>query len=259
MTYENLNAIVRTFLRDEHMMACCASLEKHYPGIQIVLVDDGYSTPEKREYYAGLRERGHIVEDTSLPFDSGCGAKWNLAAALCTRPYILFCNDDYLFQGERDGVDKMLRLLHGLIEGSVGVVCGTYNDIDYQGWIKETPGRIEEFMCPKDGSLRYYPGIRWEFVDICACYGIMRRDVFTTGIRWDGRYKIGGEHGDWFMDVKKAGWRIVFTPDARINEGPGVTHPDYDSYRNRSDWKKIYREKHGPIVYKYFSGEEEQF
>ncbi len=255
--YSNLNAIVRTFLRDEHMRACCDSLERHYHGIQIVLVDDGYSTPEKRDYYAGLRSRGHIVEDTFLPFDSGCGAKWNVGAALCKRDYILFANDDYLFQGARDGINTMAGLF--VMDPEIGVICGTYNDIDYQGWIKEIPGRIEETMCPRNGSLRYWLGVRYEEVDICACYGIMKREVFTSGVRWDARYKIGGEHGDWFMDVKRAGYKILFTPDAKINEGPGEPHPDYANYRNRSDWKKIYREKHGPIVYRYFNGEEEQF
>ncbi len=249
--YSNLNAIVRTFLRDGHMRACCDSLERHYPGIQIVLVDDGYSTPEKRDYYDQLEARGHVVEDTTLPFDSGCGAKWNLAAALATRPYLLMVNDDYLFQGKRDGVDHMLEVLAS--DSLIGVVCGTYNDIDYQGWIREKPGRIEETMCPRE----YTQGP--VLVDICACYGVMRREVFTKGVRWDGRYKIGGEHGDWFMDVKRAGWAVCFTPFAKINEGPGEPHPDYASYRNRSDWKRIYRAKHGPIVYRYFSGEEEQF
>ena len=77
-----VNAIVKTFLRDEHMMKCVESIETHYPEIQIVLVDDGYATDEKSKFYAGMRQRGHIVEDKSLAFDSGFGAKANLATAL---------------------------------------------------------------------------------------------------------------------------------------------------------------------------------
>ena len=267
-----VNAIVKTFLRDEHMMKCVESIETHYSEIQIVLVDDGYATDEKSKFYAGMRQRGHIVEDKSLAFDSGFGAKANLATALCTRPYVLTTNDDFLFDGKTDGVREMLELVANIQR--IGLVCGTWRNQDYQGFLVRNDLRkdrcdgfnhITEIPFHKD-----YPGtvydhygpdhIPYRIMDLCAVYGIFDRSIFTTGgVRWDARYKIGGEHGDWFMDIKDAGWGIAFTPKANINEVKATPHPEYEKYRMRQDWKKVYIEKHGPLIYKYFNGVEEKF
>jgi GT2 family glycosyltransferase len=261
---ENLNAIVKTFLRDEHMMKCVESIERHYPEIQIVLVDDGYSSSQKDKFYQNMRAHGHLVEDKSLAFDSGFGAKANLAAALCTRPYVLTTNDDFLFNGNTDGVREMLELLEGL--PTVGLVCGTWRNQDYQGWLKRTHengfNRITEIPFCKDDGMAYdmYHEIPYKIMDLCAVYGIFDRRVFSlSNVRWDARYKIGGEHGDWFMDIKDAGYEIAFTPEANIDEVRATPHPDYERFRLRQGWKEVYTKKHGPLIYTYFNGVEEKF
>jgi GT2 family glycosyltransferase len=258
-----VDAIVKTFLRDAHMMRCVDSLRRHYPDVRVVVVDDGRMTAEKDAYYGCLRQLNHIVEDRSLPFDSGFGAKSNLAMALCTRPYVLCCNDDFLFDGDRDGVRRMVDLLEAMPE--FGLACGTWCGRDYQGWLRRTKGRVEELPFPKHPVVeerydRCGPHLYRE-VDLCAVYCVMRRTVFTdTGVRVDGRYKIGGEHGDWFMDVRDAGWKVAFTPFADISQiDDAPTSREYYDMRLRQDWKRVYREKHGPHTYKYFSGDEEVF
>jgi hypothetical protein len=60
---------------------------------------------------------------------------------------------------------------------------------------------------------------------------------FAKGqIHWDDDVKIGGgEHGAWFTDAMRAGFKTAFVPSATISEITGLpTDPRYGQYRGRA-------------------------
>jgi hypothetical protein len=58
-------------------------------------------------------------------------------------------------------------------------------------------------------------------------------------VRWDDgpdAPKIGGgEHGAFYLDVKKAGWKVAYVPGANINQIKNLrASPDYLGKRSRA-------------------------
>lgn len=62
----------------------------------------------------------------------------------------------------------------------------------------------------------------WDFNDvrevdtICGCCALVRREAFEKVGLMDPTYFVYGDDPDWCCRFKKAGWKILFTPDAEI-------------------------------------------
>jgi hypothetical protein len=90
-------------------------------------------------------------------------------------------------------------------------------------------------------------------VDLASVYMLIRRETLGPGkVEWDEVYKIGGEHGDFYMDMTAAGWQTAFVLGADMPTfpfDPALCHPDYYQFRNRSGWREHFRDKHQLGVY----------
>src|SRR5208282_6927935 len=93
---QRVSVLIKTFLRDKHLMQTVHDIADTMPEVQMIIVDDGDIAPWKVLLYEDLRARGHEV--ITLPFDSGFGAKSNAGAAACKRPYLLIGSDDFDFR-----------------------------------------------------------------------------------------------------------------------------------------------------------------
>lgn len=62
----------------------------------------------------------------------------------------------------------------------------------------------------------------WAFDDVrevetvCGCYSLVRRDAIDQVGLMDPTYFVYGDDPDWCYRFRKAGWRVLFTPDAQI-------------------------------------------
>lgn len=62
----------------------------------------------------------------------------------------------------------------------------------------------------------------WGFDDVrevetvCGCYSLVRREAIDQVGVMDPTYFVYGDDPDWCYRFKKAGWRVMFTPDAQI-------------------------------------------
>lgn len=232
-TLSNVVVVIKTFLRDGYLLRCIAGLQRRLPEVKIVIVDDGEESRDKIILYAKLREMGHAC--VWLPKDSGFGAKSNAAIPYCDRPYVLIGSDDFNFGelGVREGIERMATVLANVPE--MGVASGRVNNLSYErtlelgdGWVREKTGYYASGKALHVG---------YQECDLTVNYSLIRREVFET-VRWDDDVKIGGgEHGAFFIDVKRSGWKVCVVSGAFIREMAGHmpgNHRDYPAMRARA-------------------------
>lgn len=216
-----LSILVKTFLRDGYLKKTVESIQAHAPEAKIVIVDDGYEQSFKISWYAQLRAIGH--ETLWLPFDSGFGAKANAGVAVCDTEYVLIASDDFDFTADvRHSLDRMINFLD--LAQNYEMVSGRVNGRPYEATLEINGDRVIE--SPGFSGQGTIAGINFHSCDLTVNFTVIRR-AFLNKVKWDDDVKIGGgEHGAFFVDVKRAGGSVAYLPGANINEFPN----------GRTDW-----------------------
>ena len=81
---------------------------------------------------------------------------------------------------------------------------------------------------------RYTSPVEQEFVNFAAA--IVRRDVFFSVGGFDERYDCYAEDADLCLRVRKAGWKVMFTPDATgIHDESRTTSPTKMAMLNKAN------------------------
>lgn len=228
----DVSILVTTFWRPGYLRECLKGIRANLPECEIcVTSDDDLFTNAEGEYWDNWN---------TLPFDSGLTAKRNAAVNLSTRKYSLLAADDFNFAPlyVREGIERMVATLDAHPE--VDVVVGTYNNKKYEGYLEYVPGEyIAEHRKKSDELpifLKPYPA--WK-IDIGINYFLARTDVLRE-VPWDENIRpIGGEHGDWFLQMKRAGKTVVFVEGCKIEaleDRPEWRHLEYLSHRRRAQY-----------------------
>ena len=237
--FDDICVLVKTFLRDKLMQKCVALIEQHMPGARIVLVDDGLESKEKVKFYSELRSRGHSC--AWLPFDSGFGAKSNEAKKYYDRKYILVYSDDFETTEESaQGVLNMITVLEA--RPDIGVASGRVDGNPYEANVTETKrpdGMIDIVLTPADHSPENYKeadGVRYLEVGHTVNYNLVRRDAMKRCL-WDEEFKIGGDHFQFYEQVKSNGWGVCYVEGVNVDQlrrFSGSEDPLYGQARGRA-------------------------
>lgn len=220
---------VKTLLRDEMLMDALRGIHKNIPEAEIVIADDGNYTDSKGFMYRELRDEGHIIG--FLPFDSGFGFKSNWIAQNFRREYLLVASDDFDFHPleVRKGIEKLVDVLD---QTDVDIASGRVNNWPYEFDLEDLGDKIIEHPTNVDPYVALAP---W-FVqtDLTVNYSLVKRRVFEK-VSWDNDVKIGGgEHGAFFLDVKRAGFKVAYVPGVNINTQKKKDPSEYRPYRSRA-------------------------
>ena len=230
----DVSVLIKTFLRDGYMKVCVAGILKNLPEAKIIIVDDGDDSKEKIRLYSKLRAMGHVC--IWLPKDSGFGAKANAALPHLDRKYLLIGSDDFNFEGPqvRSGIERMKTVLD--VDAKVGVASGRVNNQSYEYLLDISGDCVKARQGVQGGNSAQ--GVSYHYTDLTVNYSLVRKEVFDGGVCWDSDVKIGGgEHGAFYIDVKKAGWKVAVVSGASIQElpdNPSWKHRDYDALRRRA-------------------------
>jgi hypothetical protein len=207
----------------------------------MIIVDDGDPSASKFKLYKSLELRGHVC--INLPFDSGFGAKSNVGATQCERPYLLIGSDDFDFRpaSVREGI---LKLVDVLDDGYADIASGRVANNPYEGYL-QVVGLNEGVVVAEERIDYTLPpclttnGTAFHYCDLTVNYSLIRAEVlgFEEGqIHWDDDVKIGGgEHGAFFYDAKLAQLRVAWVPGVNIEEQASKpTDPRYGAMRGRA-------------------------
>jgi hypothetical protein len=227
--FEKISVGIKTFLRDDKLFNVINDIRCNMPGIQMIIADCGEMTEAKDGLYAELEREGHIHID--LPFDSGFGCMSNEIIYKLTRPFLLTGSDDFDFTSNNT-IDGISRLIYNLsYNPHIDILSGRVNNRPYEfNLLEDQPGEWREeavhVIVDHPTTLVH--------CDLTVNYSLIRRDVFKK-VGWDSDVRIGGgEHGAFFIDCKKAGFRTAYLPGTNINEQQVRNSPRYNMYRRRA-------------------------
>jgi GT2 family glycosyltransferase len=220
----SLSPIIVSYNTREMTLRCIDALRNALAGMEseIWVVDnaskDG-SAEAVRERFAGVR----VIEN---PINAGFGAANNLAMKQATGKYLLLINSDAFV--EADAVARMIRIIEQ--DKHIGVVGPRLLNAD--GSLQRS---VYRFPSPGQAWLENLwlsrllsrLGIREDYESwphdreadvpwaIGACL-LVRREVIDRVGAFDERFFMYAEEADWQKRIRDAGYRIAFTPEARV-------------------------------------------
>jgi len=231
-------------------------LSRYLPECTVVVVnDDGYYPAR-----SGQRLDRNVIWK-ELPKDTWLTKKRNEGVMLVDTKYTLMAADDFDFT--IDSRATVIRMANILDKYHVpDVIAGTFNDYRYEGYLDWVPGKyIKETRLNEETDTPFAKGHRitlWK-VDIATNFFLARTDTLRD-VPWDETIgPIGGEHADWYIDMKNANRVVVWTPGLNIYEqakDATMENPDYGRMRHRCwDGHKLMLAKRGVDVYYGFDDE----
>jgi GT2 family glycosyltransferase len=203
--------------------------ETGYPHREIVIVDNGSAEPAVLELYRDL-ERDNRA--TIVPFDRpfNFSAACNAGAAAGRGDLLLFLNNDIeiIDAGWLEELVRWAQLPHVGVVGAkllypdrsiqhAGIVFGL-------GLVGHIFSRAPEGASGIFGSCEWYRN----YLAVTGACQMMRREVFDRLGGYDERFRLSFSDVVLCLEAWKAGYRVVYTPYARL-----VHHESYT--RRRAD------------------------
>lgn len=232
MSLEKVTIGITSFLRPGYLIRCLDSILKTFQETEVFarcqVADD--SDNNLCSHIAG-------PDCIVLPFDSGLTVKRNAMVKVCQTPYWYCGCDDFDFStpGFRSGLASAAALLDAHPE--IDIVGGRVDNNPYEALLemKSVDGRynfMQEIRLAPDGS-------PYQKCDLVVNAFLARTSTLKE-VPWDEEVvPIGGEHGLFFWDLKKANKTVVWLPGFNINTlrfavQPNDQDPRYTNFRRRA-------------------------
>jgi glycosyltransferase involved in cell wall biosynthesis len=204
---DKVTFVVKAFERPSCLKRLLKSLEIHYPGVPVVVLDDSKMpvlSDDVPSYVSYLRTE----------YDIGLSDGRNRVVDLVRTPFVVLMDDDFTLHGGT-GLDELLTALDsevfdiagGCVSSPQGAAW-SYSLVENEKTLTLVPSkscdvelvdeRVPAFSSPSTSCWR---------VDSILNFFMARTD-FLKKVRWDPRLKVG-EHEDFFLRVKDVGGRVA--------------------------------------------------
>ena len=223
MPLSDVTIAITAGFRPGYLHQALLGIKRNLPECKVVVVNDD-----------GPRPHPDNVIWKELPTDTFVTKKRNEAVKLVDTKYTLMTADDYDFTvGVRAAVIRMTEILDKYQQADV--IAGTFNDRRYEGYLTTVKGEyIKETRLNEAINKPNHEGLYK--VDIAAFWFLARTSTLRY-VPWDETIgPIGGEHADWFLDMKAANRIVLWTPGLNMHEQPKdlrMEHPEYRKMRWR--------------------------
>lgn len=214
---DKVTVCVTTFKRPESLKRCIESLDRLYPSVP------------------------RIVQET----DGNLSRGRNIAIAKTTTPYVMVCEDDFVFT---DG--NYLQTLCNVLDhdSEVGGASGAVFEVHKnrkRNWyanLRRFRGKLLHERPTEWKSTR--SGINYAICDLLQNAGVWRKQVFES-CPWDEQLEVQ-EHHEWFWRLRNKGeWRCAFVPSVSINHHHDRPNAEYNDMRGRKEFRKLAERKIG--------------
>lgn len=200
--------------------------EQTHRNLQIIVVDDG-STDGMGEAAMEMLRQGMVDHLFRAGTRGGKVSGLNLALHYCRHDIILILDIDTSF--DRDAVSKLIAPL--VADPDVGAVSG---DLQVRN--------VNESVLTRLQAIEYYSNITvgrqftsmmdWLMI-VSGAFGAFRRQAIDQVGRWD----VGpGDDSNITVKVRRAGWKVVFVPEAWAMTNVPATHAAL--WRQRKRWSR---------------------
>jgi GT2 family glycosyltransferase len=201
-----------------------------YARRELVIVDNASTEPEVLSMYQAIERGGHgriVAFDRPFNFSAAC----NAGAAVARGELLLFLNND-IEVIHADWLEELIRWAQRPDVGIVGAQL-LYPDRTIQhagvvfglGLVGHIFGRATEGESGVFGSSESYRN----YLAVTGACQMMRKDVFRQLGGYDERFRLSFSDVVLCLEAGKAGYRVVYTPFARL-----VHHESYTRKREDS-------------------------
>ncbi|MCS4301639.1 glycosyltransferase family 2 protein [Chryseobacterium sp. BIGb0232] len=224
-----ISVIIPTYNRVDTLNKCLQHLENQSIGIEnyeVIIVDDCSidNTPEFCENYVLKSENVRYIRNEK---NSGQATTRNVGIRASKGDIVLFLDNDLLVSDTF--LEAHLNLYKAKQDENIAVV----SDVTYQAedLDKTNFGRFIQSRAIGYRSEKYMRGI--DFSDIPSNFfagggsSCKKEDAFKIGLFEEGLKKYGSEDELFGYRLKKAGFKIVFCPDAKLIHYDNNISPHY--------------------------------
>lgn len=249
----DITITIKTFQRKKLLWRLLSSIEKYYPQLPIIIVDDS-----RRDYKAQTLDK---FKDLNIKyivtkFDVGLSRGRNIALQYVDTEYFLLCDDDFEFD-KRTNLELACKLLN---QNNADIVGGTvFNIIELNSlysilWTVKRPTRIKNIInqtetisiyngyfnisqgdieLTLDNNFRNYEQYECYKTDIVSNFFIANTNSIKKIKGWQPEEIKVGEHQAFFLRAKKAGLKVLYTKKFGVKHYP-YKSIFYSKYRFRS-------------------------
>lgn len=233
-----ITILVKTFGRMDKVRALVESTIGLYPGVPIIVGDDG----EGSELVKEGPLRGFYYYP--FPYDIGLSEGRNRLVEKVKTEYVLFLDDDFVLTEASD----LARLIHELNMNRHDLVAGKSPncDTDYSGTMRVHKSKQGKklLLLPQKTTI---DGSTCERVDIVPNLFMAHTKLFQR-IKWDSQLKLG-EHEDFFLRAKRLGIRVSTCPGLTFDHHQTPEQLQSEHYRKMRGrvwgFLEIFLKKHG--------------
>ncbi|MEX2600148.1 MAG: hypothetical protein WD355_00790 [Balneolaceae bacterium] len=188
---------------------------------RIYISDEEPLNDWKKHLYEELQREGHHIELHKKGMNVGV-AKNQLLDCLNDEDFVLRMDDDFELGGE-----FRISALKTVLKSSKEIgFCADFERQVGKGrninsgslrpaggyYIVAPPKLIKKFHSPFK-KRRVVSGIRYSLAEHTRNLLLIKRDVFEK-VRWNEQLKFMGEHSDFLMSIREAGYSGAYTPDS---------------------------------------------
>jgi glycosyltransferase involved in cell wall biosynthesis len=229
----DVTILVKTFERPDALRRLVASIRRSYSRVAVLVVDDSAEPLEPTP--AGITRYLHEPYNTL-----GAAGGRNYGLRRVETPYVLFCDDDMVFERRTD----LGRLLHVLESTSFDVVSCVWLDHDPWTGICRGPRRFEGTLDIEDRVLVHRLGATRGSVDGLPVFDVVHQFFLASRERlgddpWDAELNLS-EHYELFLSLKERGLRSTRLPDVVVEHRqelpPGYQEVREDTSRYVEAW-----------------------
>ena len=246
----DISVVVTAIATSVRLRSFVESFQRVYPDLPIYVGAQGKLKPSADDIAA--KNNVHWFE---LPFDCGLSKARNFLVGKTQTEFILLCDDDFMF-GPNFTLESALSLFEKFAD--LGVVGGRHITFEYGATGIVTPSDRPEFLAHElihDRAAKVlielpvsklhvehhtHAGYDVLFCDFVFNFAVLRKPlVFSRGVAWDERFKVGGEHVDFFLQLKNMGGCRVAYYSGLVAEHHRVNSDAYANLRSRNQPNQI--------------------
>ena len=233
--------IIKTFERPTKPVALVKSIEKFYPNVPIIIIDDS-KKPIKKKW-------APHIQYIHTEYDIGLSEGRNRAVKLVKTKYFVLLDDDFEFT-QQTKIETFITLLEKYNFDLIGGKLYDYglHALRFEGFL--TIYRKVLYLCIYEDLNYIYDAVR---VDFMLNFFLAKTDVIQKNL-WDSELKIG-EHTSFFLDLKDNHVKVGYTPLVSVNhwrdygkneEGEITNQIYYDKRLDRFNfYRKLFCKKNG--------------